>query len=111
MNGFRDFISLTESNSLVENLNTEHEILHLYHNPTHRIVDISDQTGVSPGGIYRILQKYQINPYRRNEQKHYEQVFAYKDMGMSAKRIAEITGYSTRQVYNIMSLPRPAFQF
>jgi predicted DNA-binding transcriptional regulator AlpA len=98
MTSFRHFIFLTEST-----LSTEHEVMNLYYDRNHKIADISDLTGVSAAGIYRILQKHSIQPGRmKTDLLNYETIWQYSSMGLPAKKIAELTGYSVRQVYNII---------
>lgn len=88
-------------------LNTEHEVLNMYYDRlNYRISDISDATGVSAAGIYRILQKHSIEPGRRRADMNYETIYHYYDSGFTAKKIAELTGYSLRQVYNILEKRR-----
>jgi predicted DNA-binding transcriptional regulator AlpA len=101
---FKDFINLTET----VNLSTEHEILNMYWDKVrYKIEDISEFTGVSPAGIYRILQKYSIHPQRRLETSRYFDIYQYADSGVPVRKISELTGYSRRQVYNILDKRKP----
>ncbi len=105
MDSFKKFVF-----SEAVDVNTEHEIMNMYYDRNHyRISDISDMTGVSTAGIYRILQKHSISPGRRKADLNYETIFHYSDSGVSAKRISELTGYSLRQVYNILEKRRSIF--
>lgn len=105
MESFKRFL-LTEA----VDLNTEHEVLNMYYDRhNYKISDISDATGVSTAGIYRILQKHSVEPGRRKADMHYETIYHYYDSGFTAKKISELTGYSLRQVYNILEKRRPLF--
>ena len=91
-------------------LNTEHEVLNMYYDRhNYKISDICDATGISTAGIYRILQKHSVEPGRRKADTHYETIYHYYDSGFAAKKIAELTGYSLRQVYNIIEKRRVLF--
>jgi len=91
-------------------LNTEHEILNMYYDRlNYKISDISDATGISPAGIYRILQKHSVTPGRRRADMNYETIYHYYDSGFTAKKISELTGYSLRQIYNIVGKRRDLF--
>ncbi len=89
-------------------INTEHEVLNMYYDRNNfKISDISNNTGISTAGIYRILQKHSIEPGRRSlPDSNYETIYHFIDSGFSAKRISELTGYSLRQVYNILEKKR-----
>lgn len=97
MDGFRNFSEAVD-------LNTEHDIINMYQDSgRYRVSDISDLTGISPAGIYRVLRKYQMDPHRKPDLSHYEQIYQYRSSGVPVRRIAELTGYSRRQVYNIIN--------
>jgi predicted DNA-binding transcriptional regulator AlpA len=75
-----------------------------YSRNQYKIADISELTGLSTAGIYRILQKHEIVPQRRTANAgQYETIYHFADTGVPAKRIAELSGYSLRQVYNILN--------
>lgn len=98
MESFKQYI-LSET----VDLNTEHEIMNMYYDRHgFKISDISDATGVSPAGIYRILQRHSISPSRRKADMNYETIYHYHDSGFAVRKISELTGYSLRQVYNIL---------
>lgn len=83
---------------------TEHEVLNMYLAQRHKISEISELTGVSTGNIYRVLQKHNINPQRRSvHPSQYEAVYNFADSGLNVRRISELSGYSIRQVYNILN--------
>jgi len=88
-------------------INTEHEVLNMYYDRgNYKISDISDTTGVSTAGIYRILQRHSITPGRRRADTNYETIYHYSDSGFTPRRISELTGYSTRQIYKILEKRR-----
>lgn len=101
MHGFKYFIN----EQVNVDIGVEHEILNLYKDQArYKMVDISRLTGVSIAGIYRILQKYGINPHRRKSTDAHEVVSQYAHSGISASKNAELTGYSRRHIYNILKL-------
>lgn len=82
----------------------EHDVIGMYTDAGRfNIRQISELTGVSVAGIYRILEKYKMKPARRNHSNEHGIVRQYHNSGISAKKISELTGYSPRQVYNIIS--------
>lgn len=82
----------------------EHEVLNMYLSQSHKVADISELTGLSTGNIYRILQKHDVNPQRRAARPgQYETVYNFADAGLPVRRISELSGYSLRQVYNILN--------
>jgi predicted DNA-binding transcriptional regulator AlpA len=98
MDCFRDFL-----NESID-IGNEHEILNMYKDRyRYKISDISELTGISVAGIYRILEKYGISPHRAGLQDNHALVNHYAGMGLPAIKISELTGYSKRQVYNIMN--------
>lgn len=104
MNGFKDFI-----NESVD-ISKEHEILGMYKdNSRWQIRQISELTGISIAGIYRILEKYGIKPHRRQYDNAHGMVQQYFNSGIPATKISELTGYSKRQVYNIISKGKHQF--
>jgi hypothetical protein len=100
MESFKQFL-MTEWN------NVEHDVMNMYYDQQHyKISDISELTGVSPAGIYRILQKNAIEPGRRKAGLNYETIYHYANSGVPVRKISELTGYSLRQVYNILEKRR-----
>lgn len=101
---FKEFINESVDISI------EHEILTMYKDRTrYKITDISEATGVSVAGIYRILEKYGITPHRIHPGENHYLVNQYATTGISAKKISELTGYSQRQVYNIINKGKQQF--
>lgn len=94
-----------ESFKLFESVHSEHEILNMYYSQNqYKISDISELTGISTAGIYRILKKHEISPHRRETAAgQYETIYHFADTGIPPKKIAELSGYSLRQVYNILN--------
>jgi hypothetical protein len=86
-----------------ESVDQEHEIISMYKdNARWQIRQISELTGISVAGIYRILEKYGIKPHRRLVYDNHNIVQQYYQSGVPANKISELTGYSKRQVYNII---------
>jgi hypothetical protein len=102
MDSFKQFV-LVEWDSL------EHDVLNMYYDKqNYKVSDISELTGVSTAGIYRILQKHEVQPGRRKADLGYETIYHYANSGVPVRRISELTGYSLRQVYNILEKRRQA---
>lgn len=101
MKGFKEFV-------FNESISTEHDVLNMYTDPSgYHVRKISEMTGVSVAGIYRILEKYGMHPQRRRGHIHaHEIVQQYHDAGLPVHKISELTGYSKRNVYNIVKLSR-----
>lgn len=99
MRGFKEFINEATD------LGSEHDVISLYNSSNH-IRQISELTGVSVAGIYRILEKYGIRPHRRNYDTEHSVVKQYHAVGIPPQKISELTGYSKRQVYNILAKGR-----
>lgn len=91
-------------NEFVDNLSQEYEIINMYKDK-HRwkIKQISEISGISVAGIYRVLEKYGINPHRRNLNDTHAIVGQYYLSGTPINKISELTGYSRRQVYYIIA--------
>jgi predicted DNA-binding transcriptional regulator AlpA len=106
MKGFKTFI--TESTDL----SSEHEVLSMYRDSNrYQIRQISELTGVSIAGIYRVLEKYGLKPQRRQYDNAHGIVQQYHNSGIPAQKISELTGYSKRQVYNIIAKSRGEHSF
>lgn len=98
MDGFKKFLNESVDAS------QEHDVLNMYRdNSRWHIRKISEITGLSIAGIYRVLEKYGIKPHRRQLDNNHEVVRSYHQSGIPARKISELTGYSRRQVYNIIS--------
>lgn len=108
---FREYLSNSEAaNVLCENLKDyDHDVAYLYQQdkPISQIQsEISSHYGsVSLGEIYRSLKRSGISPSRR--QRPYRQdVVYFGNNGMGLEEISHITGYSTRQIRNILQQER-----
>ena len=96
MEGFKDFFQHCERGY------TADEVINLYLNsPGKRMIEISTLTGKSVGEIYRILHDNGIKPNRLKINHRY--VFDYAEAGMTVQQIAELTGYTPRNVRYILS--------
>jgi|WetSurMetagenome_2_1015567.scaffolds.fasta_scaffold313899_2 hypothetical protein len=62
--------------------------------------EIAKTTGKSIGEIYRSLRRQYNEPNRRRTDQF--NVFALADSGMPVRTIADLTGYTSRQVRNIL---------
>lgn len=101
MEGFKQFL-----NESVD-IGQEHEIIGMYKdNYRYQIRQISELTGVSVAGIYRVLEKYGIRPHRRQHDDAHGMVIQYHQTGIPVQKISELTGFSKRQCYNIISKGR-----
>jgi DNA-binding NarL/FixJ family response regulator len=88
MEGFKDFFR-------------EQEVIQLYlNNREKRIAEISAETGESAGEIYRILHSNGISPNRLGA--NHQSVFDFARSGLSVQQIAELTGYTPRNVRYIL---------
>ncbi len=97
MEGFKQFINESANQS------QEHDILGMYRdNYRYQVRQISELTGVSIAGIYRVLEKYGIKPGRRRREEEHGLIKQYHHTGIPVNRISELTGYSQRQIYNVI---------
>ncbi len=100
MQGFRQY--LTEATDFYATTWNPDDlrIIHLYQNQS-SISDIKQEMGISDGEIYRALRRHGVNPNRRTSPYH-DDVLYYGQCGMPFGEIANMTGYSTRQIRNIL---------
>lgn len=75
------------------------EVQRLYFNSNLKIQEISQQTGVSVGEIYRIINK-SGKPNRRK--LNHENVHLFSNSNLNSKQIAGLTGYSERNIRYIL---------
>lgn len=81
---------------------SEQELVSLYMNsPDKTIKEISEISNKSIGDIYRILHNYNIIPNRLKI--NHRNVFEFYNSGMSIYQIAELTGYTIRNVRYILA--------
>ena len=101
MIGFRDFLNESEQHFYAENYK-DHDatIAHMYYQNI-PIAEIRQDMGLSFGEIYRSLGRYGISPNRRQRPLH-DDVIYFGQGGMGLEEISRLTGYSTRQVRNIL---------
>lgn len=93
MYGFREFLS---------NNPVDQEIIGLYlSRPDMHISEISQMTGKSQGEIYRILHSHDVKPNRLKA--NHQKVTTLSDTGWNVQEIAQLTGYTTRNVRYILS--------
>ncbi len=76
-------------------------VIHLYHHLP--IAEVKQQTNLSYGTIYRILQHHDVKPYKRQKASH-DLVSKYRENGLSVREIANLTDYTTRNVRNILKI-------
>lgn len=93
MYGFRNFVI---------NSSIEEQIINLYlDNPKMKISEISQQTGKSEGEIYRVLHANYVSPNRLKI--NHEKVFNLSHLGWKINDIAELTGYTPRNIRYILN--------
>lgn len=96
MNGFKEFFQHCEQGY------SDNETIALYLNsPNKRIIEISTITGKSIGELYRILHSNGVKPNRLRTNHH--NVIDFASSGMSVQQVAELTGYTPRNVRYILS--------
>jgi hypothetical protein len=95
MDGFREFF--------IENTGlSDQQIIGIYtHNPDWKISEISQRTGKSVGEIYRILHYHNVTPNRQKTNHHL--VHSFYDFGYTVPQIANLTGYTERNVRIIIN--------
>lgn len=96
MYGFKEFFRHCEQGY------SDDEVIAIYLNsPARRITEISLITGKSIGEIYRILHSNGVTPNRLK--MNHSSVVDFATSGMSIQQIAELTGYTPRNVRYILS--------
>jgi hypothetical protein len=94
MDGFKQFLFRSEGGF------QDSEIINFY-NSGRKITEIARLAGRSVGEIYRVLQNFEIKPNRLNLAKQH--VIDYAGSGYSVPQIAELTGYTPRNVRYILA--------
>jgi hypothetical protein len=89
MYGFREFF------------NIDNQIVAAYLHNDSPIKEIAKKFGKTEGQIYRILHSNNIQPNRLKVNHH--KVKTLNDLGWNRKDIAHFTGYTTRNVRNILN--------
>lgn len=96
MENFREFFTNSDG------YYSDHELINFYtNNPKVKIRELSQMTGRSIGEIYRILHNYNVSPNRLNTNHH--NVVNFSNFGFGVPQIAELTGYTPRNVRYILS--------
>lgn len=81
--------------------NSDKLIVNMYlSNPKIHVSEIAQKTNKSIGEIYRILNSNEVSPNRLK--LHHEKVETLAKLGWGIKEIADITGYSTRNIRYIL---------
>lgn len=100
METFREFFIAELPTSDEETL-SEDDILMLYHSPGITVRDICSRSGKSIGEVYRLLKRRNCMP-NRNSDRH-GSVSSLSEAGFSIQTIADLTGYTARNVRYILS--------
>ncbi len=95
MDGFTDFFRHAEIGY------NDDEVINLYLGTSKRISEIAGITERSIGEIYRILHNNNVRPNRTRS--NHQNVFDFASSGMAVSQIAELTGYTPRNVRYILS--------
>jgi len=94
MEGFKEFYDQVDY--------SDQQIVSLYNQyPDKKISEIAQTVGKSIGEIYRILHNYNVTPNRQKTNHHH--VVNFSNFGYSVPQIAELTGYTERNVRYILS--------
>ena len=78
----------------------DQEIVNLYASNSLPVREIATRTNRSIGEVYRILRRNHIEPNRRKTNHH--NVISLADSGLPNEVIADLTGYTSRHVRNIL---------
>ena len=96
---FREFFSLTDAEPTYQY--SDAEIANLYfHNNGMKVRELAQMTGKSVGEMYRILHRHG-QPNRRIT--NHNNVLAFADANLPVSKIADLTGYTSRHVRNILN--------
>ncbi len=96
---FREFIETPP-----ERIITDFDVLRSYFTGT-KVSEISNFSKKSSGEIYRILKNHGVSPNRLKANHQY--VMNFSDAGLTIPQIAELTGYTQRNVRYILSNKLP----
>lgn len=111
MKSFKEFINESSLNETKRNY--DYEIAHYYQQnlPIYSIKqEVESVYGpISLGEIYRSLRRSGISPNRRQKPFHDDVVY-YGQSGLGLEEISQLTGYSKKQVRNIISSLQPKDQ-
>ena len=95
---FREFFT-NQTPDVYQFNNVEIATMYL-HSSQMTVKEISHKTGKSIGELYRIIKEYGAVPNRQSTNRHNVVLFA--GSGFSVSQIAELTGYSSRNVRYIL---------
>lgn len=95
MQGFLDFFQQYENDY------SKQRVIELYLHSQKKVGEIAKDTGKSIGEVYRILHQHEIKPNRLR--MNYKNVVDFAEAGLGTSQIAELTGYTTRNVRYILS--------
>jgi hypothetical protein len=95
MGDFKEYLRRTENGY------TDQEVIALYLNSPTKVREICVKTGKSIGEFYRIIHNHNFFPNRLKV--HHQHVIDYHNSGLSYNQIAELTGYTPRNVRYIIS--------
>lgn len=79
---------------------SEHDVVSLYLS-TRKVMEIATMTNRSVAEVYRILHRHNITPNR--VRPNHQGVFDFASSGLSVGQIAELTGYTPRNVRYILT--------
>ena len=99
---FREYVQHTDQPTQGDGYTyTDLEVANLYYSnyPGMKVKEIAVMTGRSVGEMYRILHRHG-QPNRRKQ--NYSNVLSLHDAGLGINRIAELTGYTPRNVRYIL---------
>lgn len=101
MKGFKAFV-LTES-TFGSHGSIDHRIVQLYLSGQ-KVGQIEEETGKWRSYIYGVLKREGVSPHRLNQQR--ELTIQLSDSGVSARKIAEITSQTERNVREVINKHR-----
>jgi hypothetical protein len=94
MEGFKEFLKHLENGC------SDQEIINLYLNSPSKVKEICIKSGKSIGEFYRIIRNHDFAPNRLKA--HHHHVVNYYNSGLSFNQIAELTGYTPRNIRYIV---------
>lgn len=98
IDGFRNFLDSFPQEHKYSDL----EVIKLYqHHSNMRVKELAEKTGKSINEIYRILKRFDVSPSRQKTNQHL--VVSYSNQGYKVSEIANLTGYTERNVRYILS--------
>lgn len=81
---------------------SETELVHIYlNNPSIKVTEIAKLSGQSLPEFYRLLRRNNVEPNRLKVNQHL--VMRYREAGYPIPQIAQLTGYTTRNVRYILA--------